>query len=329
MATSSTTETRSYDRWKRAGDVFVAGGALLALSPAILGTALLVRVRLGRNVLFRQERPGLNGQVFHILKFRTMLEPDPLRGLVTNEERMTEFGDRLRSTSLDELPGLINVLKGEMSLVGPRPLRTRYMERYSREQARRHEVPPGLTGLAQVSGRNALSWDDKFDLDVEYIRTRSFLVDMRILLATVPKVLRRDGITEDGQATMSEFYGPRRIGDFRIETDVDSGPMGPWKIVDHSIDEVVARGTLRRTVGSEVEMVIVTEPDLTDEDLVRARACEMLLSRARALEAGEVRIVLPEVGPECEEMCTRLGFRRQDDAGVEDAVFLRHLEGGE
>lgn len=196
-----------YDRVKRALDLAVGGAALVVSAPVQLAVAALVRARLGSPVLFRQDRPGKDGRVFQLVKFRTMLEPDPSRGLVTNEQRITPFGHLLRSTSLDELPTLLNVVRGDMSLVGPRPLRTTYLPRYSRRHARRHDVRPGLTGLAQVRGRNALTWEERLDLDIEYVDSMSLRLDLSIVVATVRTVFQRSGIAADGQATMSEFMG--------------------------------------------------------------------------------------------------------------------------
>lgn len=192
---------------KRLFDLVLTLPALIVSLPLQLVVASMVRARLGRPVLFRQQRPGLDGQPFDMVKFRTMLDPDPAAGLVADEDRLTTLGRVLRSSSLDELPSLWNIVKGDMSLVGPRPLLMAYLPRYSSEQARRHEVRPGLTGLAQVSGRNALSWEQKFELDLEYVDSHSVLGDIKILLKTVAKVLRRDGIAADGTATMSEFMG--------------------------------------------------------------------------------------------------------------------------
>ena len=169
--------------------------------------ALAIRFALGKPVLFRQLRPGLHGEPFELVKFRTLLEIDPERGLVDDADRMTRLGRWLRSTSLDELPTLWNVVKGDMSLVGPRPLLMRYLPRYSAEQARRHEVRPGITGLAQVSGRNALTWEEKFRFDVEYVDTHTLGGDLRILAATVRSVFVREGISADGAATAHEFLG--------------------------------------------------------------------------------------------------------------------------
>ncbi|CAM3263670.1 sugar transferase [Nocardioides dubius] len=198
---------RAYDPIKRVVDVLVGGLVLVASLPVQALLALVVRRKLGSPVLFRQQRPGKDGEVFELVKFRTMVEVDESRGLVTDAQRLTPFGAFLRSTSLDELPTLWNVVKGEMSLVGPRPLLVRYLDRYTPEQARRHEVRPGVTGLAQVSGRNAITWDEKFAKDVEYVDRRSLRLDASIVWRTVAQVVRRDGIAADGEATMGEFEG--------------------------------------------------------------------------------------------------------------------------
>ncbi len=196
---------------KRLFDLSAAGGGLLLLWPILLVLAVLVRAKVGRPVLFRQARPGLAGRVFTIYKFRTMTDVRDANGqLLPDAERLTKFGRFLRSTSLDELPELINVLKGEMSLVGPRPLLMQYLDRYTPEQARRHEVRPGLTGWAQINGRNALTWEQKFELDTWYVDHVSFCLDLKILLLTIGKVLKREGIAQRGQATMEEFFGSER-----------------------------------------------------------------------------------------------------------------------
>ena len=185
-----------------------SGAGLILLSPVLAGLALAVRRRLGSPVLFRQVRPGLHGEPFEMVKFRTMTDArGPDGALLPDAERLTPFGQFLRSTSLDELPELWNVVKGDMSLVGPRPLLMRYLDRYTPEQARRHEVRPGITGLAQVSGRNAISWEEKFALDVWYVDHASFWLDLKILVQTVLKVVRRDDIAADAHVTMPEFVG--------------------------------------------------------------------------------------------------------------------------
>lgn len=196
---------------KRLFDFFSSLILLLCLSPLILIVAILIRCKLGKPVLFRQERPGQGGKSFQMLKFRTMLDAFDLNGNpLPDEDRLTPFGRFLRSTSLDELPGLINVIRGEMSLVGPRPLLVEYLPLYSRTQARRHEVRPGITGWAQVNGRNALSWERKFELDVWYVDNQSFWLDLKIMLLTLKKVLVRDGISAEGEATMSKFRGTEK-----------------------------------------------------------------------------------------------------------------------
>lgn len=193
---------------KRAFDTAVAGAGLLILSPILALIALLVALLLGRPVLFRQERPGLGGKPFSLLKFRTMTDSRNDSGeLLPDRDRLPPFGRFLRSTSLDELPELMNVLKGEMSIVGPRPLLMEYLPLYSAEQARRHEVRPGITGWAQINGRNAISWEERFKLDVWYIDNRTFRLDMLIIGRTFLKVLRRSDIAAEGEATMPRFRG--------------------------------------------------------------------------------------------------------------------------
>ncbi|MGR2736922.1 sugar transferase [Billgrantia sp. Q4P2] len=193
---------------KRLFDIVVALVALALLAPLMLVVALLVRLKLGSPVLFRQTRPGLSGHPFEMIKFRTMRDAWDEHGKpLPNAERMTRFGSVLRATSLDELPELWNVLKGDMSLVGPRPLLMEYLPLYTPRQARRHEVRPGVTGWAQVNGRNALTWEEKFELDVWYVDNRSLWLDLRILLLTVKKVVVREGIAHDGDVAMPRFRG--------------------------------------------------------------------------------------------------------------------------
>jgi lipopolysaccharide/colanic/teichoic acid biosynthesis glycosyltransferase len=193
---------------KRSFDLVLAASALIVLAFPMLWLALRVRTKLGSPVLFAQERPGLYGQSFKMVKFRTMTDKRDADGhLLPDEERLTAFGRWLRSTSLDELPELLNVFKGEMSLVGPRPLLVEYLPLYSPEQARRHDVRPGITGWAQVNGRNAISWEDKFKLDVWYVDNQSLWLDIKILWLTVKKVLVREGISAAGDATMPKFTG--------------------------------------------------------------------------------------------------------------------------
>ncbi|TIN11641.1 sugar transferase [Mesorhizobium sp.] len=193
---------------KRSIDFFIAAFALIVLSPILLVVAICVRLGLGSPILFRQIRPGLGARPFAMLKFRTMLDACDAHGVpLPDERRLTAFGRFLRSTSLDELPELWNVVKGDMSLVGPRPLLIEYLPLYTPEQARRHDVRPGITGWAQVNGRNALGWDEKFRLDVWYIDNRSIRLDIKILWMTLLRVVRRDGISAAGEATMPRFRG--------------------------------------------------------------------------------------------------------------------------
>jgi len=193
---------------KRFLDIFVSCFALILLSPIIFITSRKIAKNLGKPVLFKQNRPGLNGNIFEMVKFRSMRDAIDESGKpLPDSERLTPFGEKLRSSSLDELPGIWNVLKGDMSLVGPRPLLVEYLPLYSKEQAKRHNVRPGITGWAQVNGRNAISWEEKFKLDVWYLENQSFWLDVKILFLTVKKVFVKDGISADGEVTMHKFTG--------------------------------------------------------------------------------------------------------------------------
>lgn len=195
---------------KRAFDIAASTSALVVLSPVLAITAHKVKKELGSPVLFRQTRPGLHGKPFEMIKFRTMKDATDKEGnALPDSERLTEFGKKLRASSLDELPELWNVLKGDMSLVGPRPLLMEYLPLYNAEQAKRHNVRPGVTGYAQVNGRNSLSWEDKFKLDTWYVEHQSFLLDLKILLKTVKKVIIKEGINQSEEVTMTRFTGKK------------------------------------------------------------------------------------------------------------------------
>lgn len=193
---------------KRIFDLCLTVPAFVVLSPVMLVTAGLVAVKLGRPVLFTQERPGYKEKIFRMYKFRTMTDARNANGeLLSDEERLTPFGEKLRSTSLDELPELLNILKGDMSLVGPRPLLVQYLPLYNKRQHKRHSVLPGITGLAQINGRNSISWEEKFEYDVQYVENLSFKGDIKILFDTVFKVLKKEGINSENSATMEDFMG--------------------------------------------------------------------------------------------------------------------------
>ena len=198
-----------YEKYiKRPQDIICSGAALIVFSPVLAVTSILVKKKLGSPVLFTQDRPGKDGRIFKLYKFRTMTDQRDEEGnLLPDDVRLTGFGKTLRATSLDELPELINIIKGDMSIVGPRPLLVRYLPRYNEHQARRHEVRPGFTGLAQVNGRNAITWEEKFDWDVKYVDSVTFLGDWEIIFRTVKTVIKKEGISSDTSATMEEFRG--------------------------------------------------------------------------------------------------------------------------
>lgn len=198
-----------YEKYiKRILDVVLSGFALIILSPVLMGVAVLVKIKLGSPVLFKQKRPGLNEELFEMYKFRSMTDERDENGeLLPDEKRLTTFGKKLRSTSLDELPELLNILKGDMSIVGPRPLLVSYLDRYDDIQRTRQLVKPGITGLAQVTGRNTLSWEEKFKYDIEYLNNVSFLFDAKIIFKTAGVVLKREGISSASSSTMEEFKG--------------------------------------------------------------------------------------------------------------------------
>lgn len=198
--------------FKRLLDIIYSLGFILCFWWLYIIVAILVKKKLGSPVLFKQQRPGLNGKVFTMYKFRSMTDAKDKDGkLLSDEERLPRFGQLLRATSLDEIPEFFNILKGDMSLVGPRPLLVQYLERYNERQARRHEVRPGITGWAQVNGRNAISWEQKFEYDVEYVEKCSFFLDIKIIIMTIKKIFIREGISQEGNVTMEEFRGNTKV----------------------------------------------------------------------------------------------------------------------
>lgn len=347
-------------RAKRVMDLLIAGAATVVCAPVMGAVALAVRTRLGSPVLFRQERPGLYGETFEILKFRTMLEPDPGLNLVTNEQRMTPLGSFLRSTSLDELPSLINVIRGELSLVGPRPLRVAYLDRYSDEQRERHSVRPGLTGLAQTSGRNSLSWDDRLQLDVDYVRNWSIGKDLGLLFRTVAKVFKREGIRAEGQATMSAFFGPERTADLAIRPlgsedlatrvdwlrdpsirqgiSIDFWPdlesMKEWFDKASQDSKRVDYVTYDRRTGSTEGMVgLVSSAEDSGELYIYInpqsqgrgygrQSMQLLMTKAREIGLSEIHLETKVGNERSLRLYQRLGFRLSDDQPAESKIAM-------
>ena len=339
-------QRRRYDTLKRTLDVLGAGVGVVLVAPLMAATAVVVALKLGRPVLFRQQRPGRDGRMFEIVKYRTMLQPDSMLGDDNDEGRMTRTGSRIRSLSLDELPSLWNVLKGDMSIVGPRPLKTSYLTRYSPRQMRRHEVRPGLTGLAQVSGRNALSWDDRLELDVWYVDNRSLRLDLSVLVRTIGRVLRRDGITGEGQATVSEFFGPTPtdlelvglVGG-KLQTRPERAPAplhrthsSFWALPDsETMDVVFGTGQAEpgrmdwaavdpsgqprswcgftRLTPTAASIYIVGGAQPADRGLVRA-TLQLLVARAQNLGLKQLRLEVDPRNVEARRLFADLSFRQ-------------------
>lgn len=321
---------------KRAIDVVGAGVGLIVLAPVIGAVWLSVRIKLGSPVLFAQPRLGRDGRVFTLHKFRTMLEPDPDHGVVTDHQRMTPFGRRLRATSLDELPTLLNVLKGEMSLVGPRPLLPEYLPRYTAHQARRHEVRPGITGLAQVHGRNELGWEQRFDLDVEYVDRHNVFLDVAIMARTIVSVLSRTGVEGEATVAMAEFLGPapddglteqilpEEWRDLRDQWqrealavnfhDARSGLAAGARYWVYLNDEhiPVGIGGLSGLGGLHLDASVVMNPEHKDGQVFQA-VLNRLINRGRALDARRIALCVPGANGAQRDLAWNLGFDYSTD----------------
>lgn len=316
---------------KRTLDCIGAGIGLVVLAPVFAAIWLTVRIKLGSPAIFAQQRPGKNGQLFTMLKFRSMLEEDPASRLVTDDQRSTPFGRRLRATSLDELPTLINVLKGDMSLVGPRPLNVDYLPIYSPHQARRHEVRPGVTGLAQVNGRNLLSWEARFDLDVEYVDRNNLWLDLKILIKTIGQVFSRSGIEAEGITTMTKFIGappkdgltehamnerwhsygerwqrnPRTISIGATYAHNTSG-VRQWIYLDHD-DTPVAICGLSDLGSQHVRANMLIHPEHRNHRLVHA-VLNRLIHHGKSFDADHLTLRLPTKYRVLHRNAERLGF---------------------
>lgn len=322
---------RLNDALKRAIDVIGAGAGLIVLSPVIGAVWLLVRTKLGSPVLFTQPRLGRDAQVFTLYKFRTMLEPDPEHGVITDHQRMTPFGRRLRATSLDELPTLLNVLKGDMSLVGPRPLLPEYLPRYTTHQARRLEVRPGITGLAQVNGRNQLGWEQRFDLDVEYVDRHTLVLDAALLVRTVARVLLRTGVEGEATAAMAEFLGSTPDDGLTEQVFSDQWRNLPqqWQLEAlatnfHDDRNGLTNGTrywvyfnqehLPVGIGGlsglgnlHIEATVMMNPQHQDDEVFQA-VLSRLMQRGRALEAQHIGLCMQGGSQAQWDLARNLGF---------------------
>jgi|SRR5690625_1223375 len=358
---------KPYDLVKRSIDIVGSALGLVVLSPVFVVVALTVWLKLGSPVLFRQDRPGRDGKIFTLYKFRSMLDEDPATGRFTDDQRMTSFGSTLRATSLDELPSLLNVLGGQMSLVGPRPLKTEYLQHYSARQARRHEVLPGITGLAQISGRNSLDWQQRLELDVNYVEARSFILDLKILCKTVAKVFSRGDVAADGLTTVEMFVGnppddgliekslndrimPVELTWIRNPEDRNGNSIGSGPSFDAqtSGEKAVATRERRRDwvycngahhivavaglygVGTtELSLYMYGDPALHDSDYSRL-VMNRLIYRARSYDSRRLYVKVPKTHTVAASLCKELGFSLAPEAAAQPddhEHYVLHLQG--
>lgn len=301
-----------YHTVKRMLDFLGALVVLVVLLPVFIVVAILVLVFLGSPIFFTQPRVTKREKVFRLWKFRTMRNVDPARGMVSDAQRMTRFGRLLRSSSLDELPSLWNILRGEMSFIGPRPLPTRYLPHYSPQQRRRHLVRGGLSGLAQVSGRNQVRWDDRFDLDVEYVDTASLAVDLRIIFRTIGIVLCADGISQDGEVTADNFGGTLKSDLLVFEEEERTARTRRWS-VSSTAGNTVGHCDISAAGDDSVMIRFDALPDVENDVEVRREVIRLLTNRARATEAAFAVCAVPP-GSEDQAILTESGFRDCDHA---------------
>jgi|SRR5699024_9887885 len=358
---------KSYDLVKRGIDIVGSALGIVVLSPVFVVVALTVWVKLGSPVIFRQDRPGRDGKIFTLYKFRSMLDEDPATDRFTDDQRMTSFGYTLRATSLDELPSLWNVLGGQMSFVGPRPLKIEYLQHYSPRQARRHEVLPGITGLAQINGRNSLDWQQRLELDVNYVETRSFALDLKILWATVAKVFSRGGVSADGLTTVEMFVG-NPPDDGLIETSLNerimpveltwirnpedrngnsigSGPSFEAQTLEqktvatrgrrrdwvycNGAHHIVAVAGLYGVGTPELSLYMYGDPAQRDSDYSRL-VMNRLIYRARSYDSRRLYAKVPKTHTVAASLCRELGFAPTPDSDAhpdDHQHYVLHLQG--
>lgn len=331
----------SYDYIKRILDCIGAGIGLVVLAPVFAVLGLIIRINLGGPVIFAQQRPGKNGELFTMYKFRSMLEEDPARNLVTDDQRSTSFGRCLRATSLDELPTLYNVFKGDMSFVGPRPLMAEYLPLYSKHQARRHDVRPGITGLAQVSGRNLLSWEERFDLDVEYVERRNAMLDLNILARTIGQVFSRSGVEADGITTMTIFVGAPPEDDLsehlmsdQWQSHGQAWEQDSWSIAVGATNTLPKHGTRHwmylnadrlpvaicglSDLGTQhVSVNMLVSPEHRNHALVHA-LLGRLIHHAKSFDADGLNLRIPPKYRVLHRNAERLGFVAADSPNTTD-----------